>query len=123
MRAFKTKSFARWARKFGVADQSLLEAVGEMEAGLVEARLGGSLFKKRLARPGSGKSKSFRVIAAGAPRQRWVFLYGFGKNERHNIDVDELRALKQIAAVVLAMAPTQIEQALTAGELMELGNG
>lgn len=79
---------------------------------MIEARLGGSLFKKRLARPGSGKSKSFRVITARAPKQRWVFLYGFGKNERDNIDVDELRALKQIATVVLAMAPMQIEEAL-----------
>ena len=123
MRAFKTKSFARWARKAGVTDKSLLEAASEMETGLVEARLGGSLFKKRLARPGSGKSMSFRVIAAGAPRQRWVFLNGFGKNERDDIDVDELRALKQIATVLLTMAPIQIEHALKAGELVELSDG
>ena len=123
MRAFKTKSFARWARKAGVTDQLLLEAVDEMEAGLLEARLGGSLFKKRLARSGAGKSKGFRAIVAGTPDDRWVFLYGFGKNERDNIDDDELRALKQLAGVVLTMTPVQLGQALSAGELVELKNG
>ena len=52
---FKTRVFARWARKEGMADRVLLAAVAEMESGLVDARLGGGLFKKRVGLPGSGK--------------------------------------------------------------------
>jgi hypothetical protein len=40
--------FARWARKEGVTDRALPAAVAEMESGLIDARLGGGLFKKRV---------------------------------------------------------------------------
>jgi hypothetical protein len=48
-RAFKTKSFAKWMRKTELKDQDLLFAVTEMEAGLIDADLGGNVFKKRVA--------------------------------------------------------------------------
>ena len=48
-RTFKTKSFAKWMRKTELKDQDLLFAVTEMEAGLIDADLGGNVFKKRVA--------------------------------------------------------------------------
>jgi hypothetical protein len=57
--------FARWARKEGVTDRALRVAVAEMESGLVDARLGGGLFKKRVALPGGGKRGGARTIVAG----------------------------------------------------------
>jgi hypothetical protein len=55
MRVFKNKGFARWARAEDVQDSALLRAATEIVAGQVETDLGGGLFKKRLAREGSGK--------------------------------------------------------------------
>lgn len=46
----KTKHFAKWARQTGVTDLALSNAVREMEAGLIDADLGGGLVKKRLLR-------------------------------------------------------------------------
>ena len=46
-RVFRTKSFSRWARKTELSDHSLCEAVAEMAAGLIDADLGGHVFKKR----------------------------------------------------------------------------
>ena len=54
---YKTRWFDRWARKQNLSTRSLCEAVREMEAGLYEADLGGGLLKKRIARPGQGKSR------------------------------------------------------------------
>ena len=54
-RAFKTKIFTKWMRKTDLKDQDLLFAVAEMEAGLIDADLGGNVFKKRIALPGMGK--------------------------------------------------------------------
>jgi len=48
MRVFKTRRFARWADKEGVADAALLAAVEEMSRGLIDANLGGHVFKKQL---------------------------------------------------------------------------
>jgi hypothetical protein len=51
---------------------------------------------------------------------RAVFLYGFAKNERDNIDNDELATLRDIAAVWLVADAAEIERAITEGVLQEL---
>ncbi|WP_219892083.1 type II toxin-antitoxin system RelE/ParE family toxin [Chamaesiphon polymorphus] len=61
---YKTRWFERWARKQGLEDTSLCTAVREMLAGLYDADLGGGLVKKRIARPGKGKSGGFRTLIA-----------------------------------------------------------
>jgi hypothetical protein len=45
MAIYKTRWFARWARKSGIADATLCEAVREIRAGLHEADLGGGCSK------------------------------------------------------------------------------
>jgi hypothetical protein len=98
MAIYTTRWFDRWARKQGLATSSLCAAVREMANGLFDADLGGRLFKKRIARPGQGKSGGYRTLVATNMGNRWVFVYGFPKNERGNIDRDEQEALKKVAA-------------------------
>ncbi len=122
-RTFKTRVFARWARKEGVTDRVLLAAVAEMESGLVDARLGGGLFKKRVGLPGGGKRGGARTIVAGNFRDRWIFLYGFAKNERDNIDQKEERDLKRIGGALLELDWTALKQLLESGKLLEVMDG
>jgi len=89
----KLRVFARWALQEGVTDAALCRAVTEIESGLVDARLGGFLLKQRVARRGEGKSGGFRTILAHRQGERVVFLYGFAKGERANIDDRERRVL------------------------------
>ena len=56
MRVFKTKPFARFANREGIAEKELCEAVRRAESGLIDADLGGGVIKQRLAREGQGKS-------------------------------------------------------------------
>src|SRR6266446_941273 len=97
MRVLKLKAFARWARKEALPDHSLRVAVEEMRSGLVDADLGGGLFKKRVARAGGGKSGGYRTLLAADLRERWVFLHGFAKSERDDLDDAELRDWKRLA--------------------------
>jgi hypothetical protein len=53
-----------------------------MAQGLFEADLGGDLLKKRIARPGQGKSGGYRTLVATNRDSRWIFVYGFAKNAR-----------------------------------------
>jgi hypothetical protein len=115
--------FARWARKEGVTDRALLAAVAEMESGLIDARLGGGLLKKRVGLPGGGKRGGARTIVAGNFRDRWVFLYGFKKNERDNIDQKEERDLRRVAGVLLGLDRAALGRLLEAGELQEVQDG
>ena len=120
MAIYKTRWFDRWARKQGSTKPSLCVAVREMAAGLYEADLGGGLLKKRIARPGQGKSGGFRTLVATNKGNRWVFVYGFPKNERSNIDKDEEEALKKIAAHLLSLTAPALGKAQLDGELMEV---
>lgn len=64
MRVFKNKAVSKWAAKEGLTDKALLEAVGEMERGLIDADLGGHVVKKRVALAGRGKSGGARTFLA-----------------------------------------------------------
>jgi hypothetical protein len=120
MDVYKTREFARWARKQDLNDAVLYEAIQELIAGLYEADLGGNLFKKRIARPGQGKSGGFRTLVATNRGSRWFFVYGFAKNERSNIDRAEEAALKKLAAALLTLPSTSLRKALDSGELIEV---
>lgn len=120
MPIYNTRWFDRWARKQGLSAASLCAAVREMAAGLVDADLGGGLVKKRVARPGQGKSGGFRTLVATNRGDRWVFVFGFPKNERSNIDKDEEDALKKLAAHLLSITVEAFDQAQRAGEIVEV---
>lgn len=117
---FKIKHFHKWAEKEGITDAALIEAVAEMEQGLIDANLGGNVYKKRVALPGKGKSGGVRTLLAFKKEDRVVFMYGFAKNKRANISVDELKALKLLAAELLSYSEQKILQAMNAGELIEV---
>lgn len=117
---FKTRSFDRWPRKSGLSDATLLEAVGEMERGLIDADLGGHVIKKRVALPGRGKRGSVRTLVGTNFKGRWFFLYGFEKNDRDNINDKELAALQSTARDLLALKDTQIKTAIRDGALLEI---
>lgn len=121
-RVFRTRTFTRWMRKTGLTDEALSDAVDEMARALVDADLGGHVVKKRVALPGKGKSGGARTIVATKLADRWFFLFGFSKNERANIDKDELKALQELAKVLLGFNDQQLEAALAAGELVEVFN-
>ncbi len=94
--------------------------VSEIAAGLYEADLGGGLIKKRIARPGKGKSGGFRTLLATNQGDLWIFVYGFAKNERSNIDRDEEKQLKELAADLLSLDPEGIELFKDEGKLFEV---
>lgn len=91
-----------------------------MTHGLVDADRGGGLVKKRIGRPGQGKSGGFRTLVATNKGNRWVFVFGFPKNGRSNIDKDETEALKKLAAHLLLLTPQAMTKAQSAGELIEV---
>jgi hypothetical protein len=120
MSVYTTPWLDRWARKQKLSAEALCRAVAEMAAGLYDADLGAGLFKKRIARPGQGKSGGFRTLVATNKGDRWIFVYGFAKNERGNIDKDEEEALKKLSEHFLSLTPQAIVKAVKANELKEV---
>lgn len=120
MRVFKTKEFAKWARIEGLGDDALASAAAEMEQGLLDARLGGQVVKKRVALPGKGKRGGSRTLVAFRHGDKAFFIYGFAKNARANISDKELKALKLLAMELLNYPAQSLRQAMEAGELIEI---
>ena len=120
MRVFKTKTFARFARKAGLGNATLCKAIVDAERGLIDADLGGGVIKQRIARPGEGKSGGFRVMVLYKRGKRGFFVYGFAKSERANITPDELAALRELASQMLAYDEAQIAKAIASGPLIEV---
>lgn len=94
MRIFVVKGFARFQRRERLGNEALCEAVDRAERGLIDADLGAGLIKQRVGRPGQGRRGGFRTLLAYRPASRVVFLLGFAKSERDNIDADELAVLR-----------------------------
>ena len=112
----KRKDFARWQAKEHLTDK----AVKEMEKGLIDADLGGFLYKKRVARSGSGKSGGYRTLLSARLGNRYVFLHGFAKNDRTNITQDERKALQFAGITFLELPPMALSKALQSGVLIEV---
>ena len=123
VRVFKSKWFARYARREQITEKSLSEAIARAELGLIDADLGGGLIKQRVARKGQGRSGGYRMIVAYRARNRAVLLFGFAKNERENIESDELVFLRRLAENWLAADSATIQAEIEAGNLQEVKDG
>ena len=120
MRIFKTKWFSRFARQEDIDDAKLVEAVQNIENGLVDADYGGGLIKQRIARDGEGKSGGYRGIIAFKSEIHSIFVFAFPKSEKENLTKIEVREYKKAAAIYLKMTEAQITLAIEKKELIEV---
>lgn len=119
-RIFITKIFARWLNKNDLNNRNLLDAIEEMEKGLIDADLGCNVYKKRVKLSGVGKRGGARIILATKLLKRWYLIFGFTKNEKSNISSDELLSLQETAKRLLHLSDREIETAIHAKQLEEL---
>lgn len=120
LRAFVTKRFDRWAIDEGLTDTVLSVAVEEISQGLIGDSLGGNVYKKRIRLPGRGKRGGARTLIAYKAAEKVFFTFGFAKNERENIDREDLKAIKELAAELLGYADDQLKKAIRSGALREI---
>jgi hypothetical protein len=118
-RIFKTKAFARLARK-EIEDGDLIEAVDVAEKGLIDADLGGGVIKQRIARRGQGKSGGYRAILAFRSKTRSVFVYLFAKSSLANVQGSQMQSLQELAGYWLTASDELINKAIAAGEIIEV---
>ena len=120
MRIFKTREFARFARREGIGDKALSDAIDRAERGLIDADLGGHLIKQRIARPGQGRRGGYRTIIVYGRSVRALFVMGFAKSALDNIDDDDLARLKAFAAQVMSWTEAQVKRLLDSKDWQEL---
>jgi len=114
-RVFKTSRFAKTARKAGISDMELCEAIAEVMKGQCDD-LGGGVFKKRL------NKNMHRSIIAAKGEIYWVYVFLFAKKDRANISPEELVEFRKLAKLYAAKVPADIAKEVEAGELVEICN-
>jgi hypothetical protein len=120
LRVFKNKWFLRFARRQGIEDEALCEAVARAEKRLIDADLGGGVIKQRIARRSEGKSGGFRSIVLFRSGAKAFFVYGFPKSARDNIRADELKGFKELADEMLGYDDSALGKALKSGAIVEV---
>lgn len=118
MQVFKTKAFARFARREGIPDAVLLKAVASAEVA-PDADLGGGVIKQRVARSGRqvGWVSNGDRIPAG---HLAFFVYGFAKNDQGNMSTAEERVLRKLARFLLTSTNDEQVALLKRGEIVRV---
>ena len=112
-RAFKSAWFAKAARKAKISDAVLCKAIAQVIAGQADD-LGGGVYKKRLS------NNQYRSIILARGGDYWVYQYLFAKQDRANIDEDELVGFRLIAKDYAMMAPERADAQVIDGHWIEI---
>lgn len=113
LKVYKTKWFTKAAKKAGIADSDLCEAIAQIEIGQGDD-LGSGVWKKRLLK------NRWRGIVLVQGRYGWLFTYLFAKADRENIRDDELTAFKTLARDIGAFSADDIKRAVKTNVWMEV---
>jgi len=98
----------------------MLKTIENLKSGLSTADLGSNLYKVRVKREHSGKSSGFRTIIVYKEKDKAIFLYGFGKNEKDNIDKTELQYFKKLGSDLLQLNSEQLSKIIEKKILFDL---
>lgn len=74
----------------------------------------------RIARRSQGKRGGYRTIIVCRAGDRAIFIYGFPKNAKADLNAEELALYQKFAGLYLSFTPTAIIKALREGELEEV---
>jgi hypothetical protein len=120
LRIFMIKTFARFAKKQKITVAMLRAALADLAVGKGTADLGLELFKQRMAGKGKGKSGGYRALVAYRAEWRAVFLLGYAKADKDDIDPAERAALHIIAVDFLALSEDEADDKVAQGEWTEV---
>ncbi|MBO0905259.1 type II toxin-antitoxin system RelE/ParE family toxin [Jiella sonneratiae] len=123
MRVFKTKEFARAARKEKVVEDELRKTIKRTLGGTIDAELGAFLIKQRISQGQGGRWGSHRAVIVFRARDRLVFVHLFGKSEKANLSTNEERSYKKAAKVIVGLTEGQVQALVQSGEWIEIENG
>ena len=112
-RTFKTAWFAKAARKAQIPDKDLCSAIAQVQLGQADD-LGGGVYKKRL------RSNQYRSIFLAKFGDFWIYEYLFARQDRANIDNDELVEFRRLAKLYGRLTSPHVQQLLDNRDWMEI---
>lgn len=112
-RAFKSAWFAKAARKAKITDAALCKAIEQVMKGQADD-LGGGVYKKRLS------NNQYRSIVLARGGAWWVYEFLFAKQDRANIEDDELKAFRLLAKSYAGLTGEQVAALVACKDWIEI---
>lgn len=116
----KTKWFNKWSKKNNISDDKLLDTLKNISKNLGVVDLGGGLYKVRTPKIGRGKSGGFRTIVVYNEADIVIFVYGFSKTDKDNLDKDELKYFKKLSKDLLSINKEEFKRLEKSGEFRRI---
>ncbi len=120
MLKLKTKWFNKWAKKNEITNEKLLNTLDNISRNIGVVDLGAGLYKVRMPKTGHGKSSGFRTIVIFKESDIAIFVYGFSKNEKSNLDNEELSYFKKLSKDLLSINREEYKQLEKAGDFIRI---
>jgi len=98
----------------------LLKALESISKNLNVVNLGGRIYKVRVPRIGQGKSGGYRTLVVYNETDKAIFIYGFSKTERDNLDKEELKNFKKFAKDLLQISAKEYSRQEELGNFFSL---
>jgi hypothetical protein len=114
-RFFKTAWFSKAAKKAHISDNELCAAIRQVVLGQADD-LGGGVFKKRLSK------NQYRSIILARGGDYWVYEYLFAKQDRGNIEDDQLDDFRKLAKAYATLTEQQVDELTQHKDWIEICN-
>lgn len=121
MKILITNWFKKWLKKVNIEKDDLISSANIMNKNNGTAvNLGSGLFKIRVKRKGQGKRGSYRTILIFKKDKLILYVYGFAKNEKDNLEKDELKLFKKLSKDIIRMSDDELFNQIKLGSFINL---
>ena len=123
MKILTTNWFNKWLKKISIDKAELISSAKILnEIDETAVNLGSGLYKVRIKRKHQGKSGGYRTILIFKKDELILYVYGFAKNEKDNLDKDELKLFKKLSKDIMRMSKEEILNQIKSGSFINLEN-
>jgi len=116
----KTKWFNKWAKKNLISDDILLDTLKNIPNELGVVDLGSGLYKVRTPKTGKGKSGGFRTIVVYREEYISIFVFGFSKTDKGNLNNQELKYFKKLSKDLLSITREEYMELVKLGDFVSI---
>ena len=120
MLKLKTKWFNKWAKKNLISDDILLDTLKNIPNKLGVVDLGSGLYKVRTPKTGKGKSGGFRTIVVYKEEYISIFVFGFSKTDKGNLNNQELKYFKKLSKDLLSITREEYMELVKLGDFVSI---
>ncbi len=121
MKILATKWFRKWIKKAKIEIVDLINSANIININpQTSISLGSGLYKVRIKKEHQGKRGGYRTLLIFKQDELVMYVYGFSKSEKDNLDNDELKMFKKLSKDILNMKNKELLNQTFLGSFIDL---